>query len=114
MRDMQAKLDAVPDVYEDRTHDMFEQSNRSSQSQTDDMQEPYYGYVKRGGGNRTKADGGDQIDPGDEHQKIDPKMLLHRMQMQEIYQQKLKVTKKIKRKLSPIKMDKKALEAHRF
>lgn len=35
MKDLQIKLDAVPDVYEDRTGDMFERSNNQS-SRSDD------------------------------------------------------------------------------
>ena len=44
----------------------------------------------------------------DRHQNgADSKIIAeHRKQMEEIYQQKLKVSRRIKRKLSPIKMEK--------
>lgn len=47
MRDLQNKLDAVPDVYEDPNRDIFERSNKSSNSDENREVQPYYGYVKR-------------------------------------------------------------------
>ena len=55
----------MPDAYEDRTHDMFEHSNHNSSDKSLErarrMEEPFYGFTKKG----TRITKAAAVGPGD-------------------------------------------------
>ena len=81
MKELQTKLDSVPDVYEDNTHELFEHSNRSSHSNVQQRRR----HQLQDTGMQT-LDGHIVDEKGSKEKFVDMKAAELRRQMNEIYQ----------------------------